>query len=61
VVFLLLNVGIASALIAAERTIGGGFVSAYIAGDAIWLVMSGLQAITARLWWALAWSGAPTE
>lgn len=50
VAFAILNIGVASAVVVVTRTLGVGFVSAYVAGDVVWLVISMLQAVFFQLW-----------
>lgn len=49
-VFVVLNVGLAGVVVVVTRTLGMKFVSAYIAGDVVWLVISMLQALCFQLW-----------
>ena len=54
VVFSTLNIGVATAIVVLTRTLGAGFVSAYVTGDAVWLAFSFLQAVMFQLWRAQA-------
>ncbi len=50
VVFSVLNIGVATTVVVLIRALGAGFVSAYVTGDAVWLVFSFLQAVMFQLW-----------
>lgn len=50
VAFTILNIGLATAVVIIVRTLGLSFVSAYVTGDPIWLVLSLSQAFLFQLW-----------
>lgn len=50
VVFGIANMAVTVGIVVVSRSLGLGFVSAYLTGDPIWLVFSFLQAVTFQLW-----------
>ena len=54
--FAVLNVALATALILAMRSLTGRFVTVYVVNDATWLALSLLQGLTFQWWRELAGS-----
>ena len=56
-VFFVLNLAVAIAVIFISRGLGEGLVSLYLAGDTAWLILSLFQAVTFQSWRELSRRG----
>ena len=56
-VFFVLNLAVAIAVIFISRGLGEGLVSLYLAGDTAWLILSLFQAVTFQWWRELSRRG----